>query len=212
MRSFKKLATLSIALSFASTFLTYSRADTIPFSGTRHEEQPAAPLGGECGATIPTLIANPSLGIEIGSSNLGAFAADEVACLHTPFPAEITDGVFTFNFVDGDTLTGLFDGYATRVTTAAGRLLTIHQSYLVTGGTGLFAGVTGGFEELGTGVSTGTFAVTDYTFSGELTGPLLTSTPEPQTLALVGSGLLAAAFKARRAARNRSGRLKAAEG
>ena len=211
MRSFQKLATVLVVFSFWSTFLACSRADTISFYGTRHEEQPAAPPGGACGATIPTLIANPTQGIEIGSSNLGAFAANEVSCLHTPFPAEITDGVFTFIFVDGDALTGLFDGYATRVTTPAGRQLTIHQSYLVTGGTGLFAGATGSFEELGTGLSTGTFAVTDYSFTGELTGPLLASTPEPQSLALVGTGLLVAAFRAQRAAGNSPGRLKAPE-
>jgi len=186
----------AFAVSFA--IITVAHADTVGFSGTRHEEQPAAPLGGACGPVVPTLIANPQSGVEIGASNLGAFAADEVSCLHTPFPAEITDGVFTFNFVDGDALTGLFDGYATRVTTSAGRQLTIHQSYLITGGTGLFAGATGSFEELGTGLSTGTFAVTDYSFSGEITATALRVTPEPQTLALAGSGLAVAAFRMRR--------------
>ena len=38
------------------------------------------------------------------------FTPDMTACLHTPFPAAITDGVFTWTFDDGDTLDGTWSG------------------------------------------------------------------------------------------------------
>lgn len=199
MYSLKRVAVvLPVLVLVGLGSLTAARADTVPFTGTRHEELPSPQAGGLCGA-VRTLIANPVVGIETGMSNFGAFVPDEVSCLHTPFPAQITDGVFTFTFADGDTLMGLFDGYVTSVViTPTYHVVTPHQSYLITGGTGLFAGATGSLEEAGAGYGTGTLAVVDYTFSGQITAPKLSPVPEPATLALLGTGLAAVAARFRR--------------
>ncbi len=180
-----------------------SRADTVSFTGTRYEAQPAASAGGRC-SPIPTLTVNNVIGIATGTSNLGAFTVDESACLNTPFPAALTDGVFTWTFSDGDTIEGTWSGYDTRVNIPTGHLLTINETYLVTDGTGEFLDASGTIVETGTGMSTGVFAVNSFTFSGSLTGPDLVATPEPGTLALLGTSLFGAAVKFRSARRVRT--------
>ena len=80
-----------------------------------------------------------------------------------PFPVSIANGVFTFTFDDGGTLTGTFFGSATRVNLPdGGHLLNINQDYIITGGTGSFFDATGNISETGTGVSTGIFATNNY--------------------------------------------------
>lgn len=177
-------------------FLTAAAAQaaTVSFYGTRFESLPAA-SSGRCDP-IPTLIVNNTIGIATGTSNLGSFLPDQTSCLHVPFPALITDGVFTWTFEDGDTIDGIFSGSATRTITPAGRQIFQLTSYTVLGGTGLFTGVSGSISESGSGTSTGTSAIANYTFSGTLTGPQLT--PEPESLMLVSTGLLGFAMRFRR--------------
>jgi PEP-CTERM motif len=79
-----------------------------------------------------------------------------------------------------------------------GRFLTTSDSYIVTGGTGQFAGATGSFADSGGGTSTGTAAIQDYTFSGTLTAPGLIAAPEPGTLALFSTGAVGLALRLRR--------------
>ena len=163
-----------------------AKADTVSFVGTRHEELPAASAGGRCDP-VPTLIVNSTIGIATGQSDFGAFTANQSACLNTPFPAPITDGFFTWTFADGDSLSGTLSGLATRTITPAGRILTLDATYLITGGTGTFFDASGSFFETGTGTSTGTSAIADYTFSGSVAGPNIT--PEPAPFFLLGAGL-----------------------
>jgi PEP-CTERM motif len=177
--------------------LAIAKADTVSFTGTRYEDQPAASAGGRC-SPIPTLTVNNVIGVATGSSNLGDFTVDESACLNTPFPAALTDGVFTWTFADGDTIEGTWSGYDTRVTIPTGHLLTINETYLMTDGTGEFLDASGSVVESGTGMSNGVSSINNFTFSGSLTGPDLVATPEPGTLALVGTGFLSAAVKFRR--------------
>jgi PEP-CTERM motif len=189
--------------------LAAARADTVPFNGTRYENQPAASPGGPC-SPVPTLSVNNVIGIATGTSNLGGFTVNESGCLHTPFPATLTDGLFTWTFTDGDTLDGTWSGYDTRVnvpiaqcsgnqgTSSICHLETINETYLVTGGTGGFLDATGTIVETGIGLSNGVFSVNTFSFSGSLTGPDLVATPEPGTLALAGTGLMWAALRFRR--------------
>jgi hypothetical protein len=183
--------------------LTIARADTVTFAGSRYEKAPAASPGGRCAPAL-TLIINSSVGVATGTSNLGAFTVDENACFIAPFPISITDGVFTFTFDDGDTLTGTFSGIATRVNIPTGHLLTINQDYIITGGTGSFIDATGNISETGTGMSTGIYAINNYTFDGTITAPDLRATPEPATLALLSTGLAGGVLKFRRARKARA--------
>jgi hypothetical protein len=192
-----------VVLSFGA--LSMARADTVSFTGTRYEAQPAASPGGRCDP-IPTLSVNNVIGVATGTSNLGDFTVDESVCLHTPFPAALTDGIFTWTFTDGDELEGTWSGFDTRVNIPTGHLLTINETYLVTGGTGIFLDATGSIVETGTGMSTGTFAINNFSFDGTLTGPDLVATPEPGTLALVGAGLAGGSLKFRRTRKTRSAR------
>ena len=154
---------------------------------------------------MPTLIVNSSVGVASGTSNLGAITADENACFIPPFPVSIADGVFTFTFDDGDTLTGRFSGIATRVNIpTGGHLLTINQDYIVTGGTDSFTDATGDISETGTGMSTGIYAINNYTFEGAITAPDLKATQEPTTLALFSTGFAGVMVKFGRARKVRS--------
>lgn len=179
-----------LCLLLCITGTAVAKGDTVSITGTRYESLPAATLSGPCNP-VPTLFVNNSIGIATGTSNFGNFAADMTACLHTPFPAAITDGVFTWTFDDGDTLDGTWSGLDTRVNLPdGGHLLTINESYVVTGGTGAFLDATGLINETGSAVSTGISAIANYTFDGTIAGPNLVATPEPGSLALIGTGVL----------------------
>ncbi len=186
--------------------LTVARADTVTFAGSRYEEAPAASPGGRCAPTA-TLIVNPGVGIATGTSNLGAFTVDENACFIAPFPVSIADGFFTFTFDNGDTLTGTFSGIATRINLpTGGHILNINQDYIITGGTGSFSDSTGTIAETGTGMSTGVYAINNYTFEGTITAPNFSEVPEPSTLTLFSTGFLGAAMKFGRSLKARSTR------
>jgi hypothetical protein len=173
--------------------VSVARADTLPMTGARYESLPAAAASGRCYPGAATLYVNNDMGIATGTSNFGDFLPDMSACLNVPFPAPITDGIFTWTFDDGDTLDGTWSGLDTRVNLpGGGHLLTINESYVVTGGTGAFLDATGDIDETGSAISTGTSAIANYTFEGTITAPDLIATPEPDSLVLLGTGLLIA--------------------
>jgi hypothetical protein len=200
MNSLRKI-TIPAILALIFSGVTIARADTVAFTGTRYEMAPAASPGGTCTPAL-TLIINSSVGAATGSSDLGAFTVDENACFVAPFPIAITNGVFTFTFDDGDTLTGTFSGSASRITIPTGHILNIDQTYIITGGTGSFTDATGSISETGIGMSTGIYAINNYTFDGTITAPGLQAVPEPTTLMLLGTGLAATMAKFRRAHKN----------
>ena len=168
-----------------------AHADSVPFAGTRYESLPAAASSGRCYPGAATLYVNNDIGTATGTSNFGNFLPDMSACLNTPFPAPITAGVFTWTFEDGDTLEGTWSGLDTRVNLpGGGHLLTISETYVVAGGTGVFLDSSGMLDEMGSAVSTGTSAIANYTLEGTLTGPNLVATPEPGSLVLLGTGMM----------------------
>jgi hypothetical protein len=183
---------------------TVVMADTVSFVGSRVESLPAPTVTGRCTAPALMLVISPDIGLTGGTSNLGAFTAEGSACLTFPFPVPIEDGIFTFMFEDGDTLFGTFSGEGMRVITPEGRFISNTQTYVVTGGTGDFAGATGGFFEIGKGMSTGVSAVTNYTFEGTITAPGLVAVPEPGTLVLLSTSLLGMAVRLQRGRKTRA--------
>lgn len=170
-------------------------AGTFSFFGTRQEYLPAPLTADSCSVGLE-LHQNQTDGYSIGTSNFGSFQTFGSACLNFPFPLTIHDGVFTFDFEDGDTLSGTWSGTSSRVITPAGRTLTTMDSYIITGGTGEFADAIGSFTDSGGGTSTGVTAVQNFTFDGTVTAPGLT--PEPDTLVLLSTGLLGVALELRR--------------
>jgi hypothetical protein len=71
----------------------------------------------------------------------------------------VGEGSYIFTAANGDTLTADFSGLATLV---APGVLTTHETAVITGGTGRFAGATGSFSAdrtfyVATGVTVGSF-------------------------------------------------------
>jgi hypothetical protein len=100
----------------------------------------------------------------------------------------LDNGIFTWSFANGDTLTGTMfeDDTAVNFATNTGPFL---QNLTFTGGTGAFAGATGSTS--GSGLLTApTFTITG---NGLVTAPGLVSVPEPGSLSLMlGAGIFAA--------------------
>jgi PEP-CTERM motif len=172
-------------------------ADTVAFFGTRAEYLPAPLTQGSC-ITGMELHQEQTDGYSIGTSNFGSFETFGSACLNFPFPLVIHDGVFTFVFEDGDTLSGTWSGTSSRVISPAGRVLTTSDSYVVTGGTGKFDGAIGSFSDSGGGTSTGVTATQYYTFEGTISAPGLVAVPEPGTVGLLSTGAIGMMLKFRR--------------
>lgn len=175
-------------------------ADTVAFFGTRSEFLPA-PLAQDSCSVGMELHQNQTDGFSIGTSNFGSFETSGSACLDFPFPLNIHDGVFTFLFEDGDTLSGTWSGTSSRVISPAGRVLTTNDSYIVTGGTGKFDGAIGSFSDSGGGTSTGVAATQNFTFEGTITAPGLVAVPEPGTVGLLSTGAIGLVLKFRRRTR-----------
>ena len=187
----RRILNIALSLMLYVCVNEIARGDSVAITGTRYENLPAAVSSGRCYPAAATLYVNNEIGTATGTSNFGNFLPDMSACLNVPFPAPITDGIFTWTFDDGDALDGIWSGLDTRVNLpGGGHLLTINEMYVVTGGTGTFLNATGQINETGSAISTGLSAIANYTFQGRVSGPDLIVTPEPNSLILLGSGLL----------------------
>jgi len=105
----------------------------------------------------------------------------------------LDNGIFTWTFANGDTLSGTMfeDDTAVNFATNTGPYL---QTLTFTGGTGAFTGVTG--SSSGNGFLTApTFTISG---SGTLTGPGLVTVPEPGSLSLMLGACLFGAIGLRR--------------
>ena len=152
-----KKTSLAIGLLLASIGAAAS-ASTLPFRGTIQNVTPPGAPGGRCGAPpVLTLVFTP--GTTTGTSNIGPFAITASHCV-TPTPPFTTygNGQFSWDFGGGNVLEGTYSG---TVTLVPGQPAQNVQDYVVTGGTGRFAGAGGAFRHVGTfvfgagGVTTG---------------------------------------------------------
>lgn len=126
---------------------------SLPFTGSFANTNAPGVSGGRC-AALTVSISNNAPFSAVGTSNFGSFTANQSHCLDgappiAPGSAErpYYDGLFTYTFASGDTLSGTYTG----VLTNAGNLGLVDnvQNFLVTSGTGMFANATGSFLGIG---------------------------------------------------------------
>ena len=156
----------ALAGAVALAWCGYAGASVQPFSGTIQNVTPPGAPGGRCGLPpVLTLVFAPAT--TTGTSNLGAFSVTASHCV-TPTPpvTSYANGLFSWAFVDGGVLEGTYSG---TVTLVAGQPARTVQDYVVTGGTGRFAGARGEFQHVGTFVfGTGGVTTGQSTFRGTL--------------------------------------------
>lgn len=178
-RAIESLSAILLCLGCAGV----ASAATIEFSGSRatFNGAPAAPNPARCGTPAPPLlyIDIPS---GLGSSNLGAFQHNDDHCVNVA-TGSVFDGLFNWDFGNGDTLFGTFLG--TVQLPPVNGIAESLQTYTITGGTGSFLNSTGSllasgtisFNPDGTGNS-------QFDFRGTIT-----TVPEPATWWLLGIGV-----------------------
>jgi len=167
------------------------------FTGTQHNvDAPTGPAAARCGARVSVTIGNGPLSSSTGTSNLGAFSTSQSHCLTPPLPTTYDLGEFEYDFGSGDTLLGTYDGVL--MFDLPGVFLN-SQDFVVTGGTGLFAGASGGFHAEGYVSFLGATPEAGLAFIGGFTTPDA-GVPEPATWAMMimGFGLSGAMARRRR--------------
>ncbi|MDQ3753943.1 MAG: PEP-CTERM sorting domain-containing protein [Acidobacteriota bacterium] len=127
-----------------------------------------------------------------GTSNFGNFTSIQSHCITPPVPAPFDNGLFTWTFASGDTLTGTYFGALTASGTPG--VFNDTENYTITGGTGLFAGATGNIL----GIGTVTFSPNSFPLSNVSLNGTVTTVPEPTTMILLGTGLAAMVAKVRK--------------
>jgi hypothetical protein len=173
------------------------QAAVFAFTGNVTNSTNLIPFGGGCapGALVSV---NPGNSSQTTSSNLGSFGISISHCVVFPPipPFAYAGGVFDFSFAGGS-LTGTYSGNVTP--TASPALVNNITDYLVTGGTGKFAGATGSFVAIGTLELASGLNINTQTLSGTIDAPAV---PEPASWAMLiaGFGLTGAAMRQRRRA------------
>lgn len=175
-------------------------AASLPFAGTFNNTNPPAAPGGRC-AGLTVNIAPVAPFYSTGTSNFGEFSSVQSHCLNAGPPVAIgaadvpyLDGLFTFSFVSGATLSGTYDGLLSNAGTMG--LIDNIQHFVITGGTGLFADATGSFLgtgniRFGNGPPAATLTISDGVIN-------VGAVPEPATWAMLTTGFAAAGLALRR--------------
>lgn len=164
-----------------------AEAATALFTGSQSNiNLPASPAG-RCAPIALTVSIGPGILSSTGSSNFGSFESTQSHCISPPLPASYSDGLFDYAFSAGDHLFGTYSGQLT----PGGKpgLFNNLQDFVVTGGSGRFAGAAGGFTGVGAVQFSPSQAVSELTFSGRLQ---LADVPEPETWLLLTLGFGAA--------------------
>ncbi len=87
------------------------------------------------------------------ATHLGRFSTSQYHCLDPADPLAFTEGVFTFTAANGDTVFGTYAGRF--IPTTVEGVSTVDGTFTFTGGTGRFAGASGGGLATGSGTATG---------------------------------------------------------
>ncbi len=192
------------AAALGMALATAAHGTTLAFSGTfTNTNAPGAP-GGRCAVATVT-ISNTAPFSASGTSNFGAFTAVQSHCLDSGPPLAVGapptpyyDGLFTYSFATGATLSGTYTGVLTNGGSFG--LVDNVQDFVVTGGTGQFAHATGMFTgngdiRFGMGRPTATLTITDGLID-------VGAVPEPATwgLMIAGFGASGAMLRNRRRA------------
>lgn len=189
---FKPVAVL-IAAFLASA--SAASAAVIGFTGQTINEGPPPAPGGRCELPSLTFAMAPEVGPVTGTSNLGDFTPRQSHCTVPAVPTTFTDGLFDFDFADGDILSGTYVG-TTFLTDTMG-LVAFDQLFTITSGSGRFAGATGSFTGEGTiQIRPGQNALGIANLSGSIN-----LVPEPAALGLLGAGAGLLALRGRKSAR-----------
>ena len=183
----------SICLSLIMLGMVPCEAATVSFAGSYSQQNPPSAASGRCAPARRTVTYGPAIAPVAGTSNLGSFLPSGSHCIDLATGA-YGDGLFSFDFGLGDALDGTYSGALTP--TADPRQFANLQNFLVTGGSGRFAGATGAF----TGIGTVTFAMGALpsafeTISGTIDIP---SIPEPSAWASMMLGFAAIGLARRR--------------
>ncbi len=187
----KHTARLAIALAAASAFAAPASADLVTFTGSAFARPTVAP-DVSCAPLPFRGIVSPSA----GSSNLGAFLYSHNVC--TQGATGPVTGSFLIDFGVSSFSGSLNGASVARVGTPG--LFDQTFTYLVTAGTGAFAGATGTFTNIGTvDTNGGPPSRLTLNFNGAINAPAV---PEPGTWALMicGFGLVGGALRRRTAA------------
>ena len=182
------LAALAIACA------TPASAALVSFTGTEMNDTPPPGGGGGCAGGQIYVAFSPTTATTVGTSNFGGFGPTMAHCL-TPPPTTYSGGIFTFAFDAGDEFTGTYSGFFTP--TDAANVLNTTVNYVVTGGTGRFAGATGAIQGVGILDRSVPRPLNNITLTGVLDLP---GVPEPATWAMlvVGFGGIGGVVRASR--------------
>lgn len=201
----KRLILMTALLAAAAAAAPLTPAAAMTFSGNQmNTNAPGTPVVGDrCPAATVTIFDGGGFS-STGASNFGAFTASESHCIGGPPPTapgasavHYDQGLFTYTFADGDSLSGSYDGVLSNI--SAGLVNNV-QTFVITGGVGRFAGATGSFEGLGTIDFTHGAPLSKITIAnGVVFAPGI---PEPATWALLTAGFAGVGGMAR--ARRRS--------